>query len=215
MHPPVFSDFSFDDALAKAKGDGKLLLVDATASWCQPCKHMDKTTWVDGNVVVAIGKDGLAIQFDVDEQKDLMKKLGVRAMPTVIAFRDGKEIDRIVGMRAPAAFVAWLEGLARGETSLDLARTAAREKPTSAERARPSRAGCSKQASSTRRRPSTSGSGSTWSSSVPQFAGMKHTFFLKQVMELMTAHAPAHEAFARLRDAAEPGTLDWFSLNPR
>src|SRR6185295_14207917 len=111
MHPPVFSDLSFDDALAKSKDQKKIFLVDATASWCQPCQHMDRTTWVDGNVIAAIGERAIAIQFDVDEHQELAKKLSVRAMPTVIAFKGGEEIDRITGVRAPAAFVAWLEGL--------------------------------------------------------------------------------------------------------
>src|SRR5580765_7809222 len=129
MHPPVFSDLSFDDALAKSKSDRKILIVDATASWCQPCKHMDKTTWVDGKVIGVVGERAIAIQFDVDDEKDLAKKLSVKAMPTVIAFRDGKELDRVVGVQPPAAFVAWLEGLAHGKTSLDAARAAVRDKP--------------------------------------------------------------------------------------
>jgi len=211
MHPPVFSDLSFDDALAKA--GSKILLVDASASWCQPCKHMDKTTWVDAGVVEAIGKHGLAIQFDVDEQKELAKKLSVRAMPTVIAFRDGKEMDRIVGMRGPAAFVEWLDGLARGETSLDIARKAAKEKPTSADTRQAFargllQAGILDEATTEH----------VWiwehmTEHVPQFAGMKHSFFLKQVMELIGRHPPAREAFVKIRDATKPGTMDWFSLN--
>jgi thiol-disulfide isomerase/thioredoxin len=210
MHPPVFSDLSFDDAMS---AKDKLVLVDATASWCMPCKHMDKTTWVDAKVVDAIGKHGLAIQFDVDEHKELAKKLGVRAMPTVIAFRDGKEIDRIVGMRAPADLVAWLDGLARGETSLDIARKAARDNPTNAD-ARLALARGLLQAGVLDE--ATTEHVWIWEhilEHAPQFVGVKHSFFLQQLQQLVKGHAPAREAFTRLRDAAAPGTIDWFSLN--
>jgi thioredoxin-like negative regulator of GroEL len=212
MHPPVFSNLSFDEALAKAK-DTKLLLVDATASWCQPCKHMDKTTWVDAKVAAAIKEHGLAIQFDVDEHKELAKKLRVRAMPTVIAFRHGKELDRIVGARAPGAFVAWVEALSRGETSLDMARRAARDNPTSPE----ARVGLSRallQAGAFDE--ATTEHLWVWEhilEQAPAFVGAKHSFFLQQIVELVTHHAPAREAFRRLRDATPPATLDWFSLN--
>src|SRR5262245_56225477 len=77
-----------------------------------------------------MGTHAVAIQFDVDEHKELAKKLSIRAMPTMIAFRDETEIDRIVGMRAPTAIVTWLEALVRGETSLDIARKTTRDKPT-------------------------------------------------------------------------------------
>jgi thioredoxin 1 len=212
MHPPVFSDLSFDDAIAKSTEEKKLLLVDATASWCQPCKHMDKTTWVDAKVVAAIGEH-VAVQFDVDEEKELAQKLSVRAMPTVIAFRDGKEIDRIVGMRAPAAFVAWVDALERGETSLDAARKTARESPASVE----ARLGFSRallQAEVFEE--ATTEHAWIWehmTEHVPGFVGVKHSFFARQIAELVAKHPPAREAFARIRDATAAGTLDWFSLN--
>lgn len=51
-------------------------------------------------------------------------------MPTVVALRDGAEIDRVVGMKSPAELTAWLEALGGGETSLDRARQDAASRPT-------------------------------------------------------------------------------------
>jgi thiol-disulfide isomerase/thioredoxin len=212
MPPPVFKKLSFEDALAKTK-NGKLLIVDATASWCQPCKHMDKTTWVHPGVVDMIGRLGLAIQFDVDEQKELAKKLAVRAMPTVIAFRDGVEMDRIMGLRAPAAFAAWLDALARGETSVDVARKAAREDPANVD----ARLGLARTLlQSGGLDEATTEHVWLWQHMLehaPQMIGVRHSFVMQQIMELAARHPPARDAFARIRDQAPPGTLDWYSLN--
>jgi len=116
-------------------------------------------------------------------------------------------------MRGPAAFVEWLDGLARGETSLDIARKAAKEKPTSADTRQAFargllQAGILDEATTEH----------VWiwehmTEHVPQFVGMKHSFFLKQVMELIGRHPPARDAFVKIRDATTPGTMDWFSLN--
>lgn len=48
--PAVFADLSYEEAQATANSEGKLLILDATARWCRPCKKMDRTTWVDANV---------------------------------------------------------------------------------------------------------------------------------------------------------------------
>jgi thioredoxin 1 len=104
---------------ARADASGVWLIVDATAEWCGPCKQLDKVTWRDGEVVRWIEDHGLAIQVDVDAESELAKQLEVRAMPTIVAFKDGEERDRIVGYRDPKGLLEWLGGLARGETDLD------------------------------------------------------------------------------------------------
>jgi thioredoxin 1 len=118
--PPVFADRSFEKAVAQTKDTDKILLVDATAVWCPPCKQMDKTTWRDENVVKWIKKNGLAIQFDVDKQRELAQSLEIQAMPTIIAFRRGEEFDRVVGLRDADDLLSWLEGVKRGERAVDV-----------------------------------------------------------------------------------------------
>ena len=83
---------------------------------------MDRTTWLDTNVVAWIHDHAIAFQLDVDAHGAAAKKLSVRAMPTVMVFRDGDEIDRVVGFQEPDEMLAWLSGLARGVTSLDTKR---------------------------------------------------------------------------------------------
>jgi len=128
--PVVFSDLDHASALEAARGQGKWLLVDATAVWCDPCKAMDRTSWIDPAVVAWIGEHAIAIQVDVDAEPATAKQLEIRAMPTVIAFRDGIEFDRSVGLKQPAELLSWLDGLLRGETALAKLRVEAAQQPT-------------------------------------------------------------------------------------
>jgi len=51
------------------------------------------------------------VKVDVDDQPDLAARFGVLSVPTLIFFRDGRAIDRIVGALAPAALRARVEEL--------------------------------------------------------------------------------------------------------
>ncbi|MBL9148166.1 MAG: thioredoxin family protein [Phycisphaerae bacterium] len=118
-HPPIFDRRSYADAKAAALAEEKWFLVKATAVWCRPCKRMDRTTWRDEQVVTWLKKHAIIVSVDVDQQREIAKDLAIEAMPTMIAFRNGKEFDRIVGMRRPEDFRSWLSGIDKGEKWID------------------------------------------------------------------------------------------------
>lgn len=120
--PPVFSDKPYEKARSAAQSSNKLFLIDATAVWCGPCKMMDRDTWVDDDVVGWLNEHAIAVQVDVDEQKDLAQRLRIQAMPTVIVFKDGKEFDRVVGYQSPENLINWLNDVKDGRSSLDALR---------------------------------------------------------------------------------------------
>src|SRR5690349_9764950 len=87
--PAVFAGMAFADAQVAARESQRLLVIDATASWCAPCQHMDHMTWVDPQVVDWVQAHAVAIQLDVDEDNELAEQLHIRSMPTIVIFKDG------------------------------------------------------------------------------------------------------------------------------
>ncbi len=112
-HPPIFDQRPYAEAKAAAEADGKLLIVKGTATWCGPCQQMDKTTWRDEQVVAWLKEHAIVVAVDVDAEQATAQELAIQAMPTMIAFKDGKEIGRIVGMLGPTQFLPWLDSLLR------------------------------------------------------------------------------------------------------
>ena len=125
MKPSIFRELSFDTAQAAAAAEKKWLLVDFTAQWCAPCKHMDATTWRESSVVQWISEHAVAIQIDVDSDP-VAKRFGIRSMPTFVVLDGGKELDRSSGGRPAAKLLQWLEALRAGRTELDSIREEAK-----------------------------------------------------------------------------------------
>lgn len=76
----------FKAAQAQARATGRPLLLDFTAVWCKPCKMMDAQFWVLPEVVQAM-KPFVAVKIDFDNERSLVGKYGVSAIPFV-AFTD-------------------------------------------------------------------------------------------------------------------------------
>ena len=92
-----FNQESFDKALS----EGKLMMVDFWADWCGPCKMLGPV--IDGLAAQYAGK-AVVGKVNVDEEQELAIRYGVMSIPTVIFFKDGKEIDRKVGVMPAGAF---------------------------------------------------------------------------------------------------------------
>lgn len=101
-----------EGALAKAKADKKLVLVDIYADWCAQCKELDEKTWPDAALKQWIAANAVAIRIDTDaKRKDLAAKLQIRSYPTVLLLdAEGKELRRILGFQKPDSMKAWLDG---------------------------------------------------------------------------------------------------------
>ena len=67
------------------------VLVDFYADWCGPCKML-------GPIMDEISKEHKVFKVNTDEEQDLAMEYGIMSIPCVIAFKDGKEINRSVGL---------------------------------------------------------------------------------------------------------------------
>jgi len=73
-----------------------VVLVDFWADWCMPCKMMAP---ILNDVAETAGGKATVYKLNVDEQKTIAAKYGIRNIPTMILFRDGKEVERIIGVK--------------------------------------------------------------------------------------------------------------------
>lgn len=113
--PPIFQNITYQEAQKSASEQHKLLIVKATASWCGPCKKMNATTWRDEKVTSWITEHGLAVELDVDKEQGIATDLHIDAIPTMIAFRDGQEVSRIVGYQTTRELLDFLQAADAGQ----------------------------------------------------------------------------------------------------
>jgi len=73
------------------------VLVDFWAAWCMPCKMMAP---VLNEVAEEAGDKVTIAKVNVDEQKATAAKFNIRSIPTLILFRNGKEVKRISGVKS-------------------------------------------------------------------------------------------------------------------
>lgn len=85
------TDTTFQSTLQSAK---RPVLVDFSASWCQPCKALAPT--IDKVAGEYTGKLDV-YKVDIDNAQEVAASFGIMSVPTCIFFRDGKEVDRFMG----------------------------------------------------------------------------------------------------------------------
>ncbi|MCL4505414.1 MAG: thioredoxin [Chloroflexi bacterium] len=89
--PVVLSDSSFKDSVESTQG---LILVDFWATWCGPCKMIApivEQIAAENEGKITIGK------LDVDANGQTAMKYGVMSIPTLILFKNGQPVERLVG----------------------------------------------------------------------------------------------------------------------
>ena len=95
------NDLNFENEILNCN---KTALVDFYADWCGPCKMVSPIIEEIANerTDIVVGK------VNVDESPRLAMKYNVNSIPTLIVFKDGAEINRIVGYRPKEDILAAL-----------------------------------------------------------------------------------------------------------
>ena len=99
--PLNYSQFS--ENVLNSKG---LVLVDFWAEWCGPCRQL-------GPILEAIdeemGGDVTIYKMNVDDSPETASQFGIRSIPTMFLFKDGKQVDTKVGLNTQSTISSWIE----------------------------------------------------------------------------------------------------------
>ena len=87
----ILTDENFDDQIQKHPG---AVLVDFWAAWCPPCKILAPV--LDELADELAGRATVA-KIDVDVNGDVTHRFGIRSIPTLMLFKEGKIVDRLIG----------------------------------------------------------------------------------------------------------------------
>jgi thiol:disulfide interchange protein len=108
--PPSEISRFFQDALARAKRERKPLVVDFTASWCQPCQKMILETFPNPLVANLLDERCVFVTVDTDEEPGLAQKYNVVGLPDIrFLTPDGEEVQRQRDFQDAEAFATTLE----------------------------------------------------------------------------------------------------------
>ena len=97
-----FNDSNFQDKVISSE---KLTVVDFWAEWCGPCRMV-------GPVVEQIAQsysDKIkVVKLNVDENQEIAMKYGIQSIPSLLIFKNGKEIKRTIGAAPKDTYVKFI-----------------------------------------------------------------------------------------------------------
>ncbi|MFG6094010.1 thioredoxin [Leptothoe sp. ISB3NOV94-8A] len=83
-----------------------LVVIDFTASWCGPCKLVGPLM---DQLAEEYGEKITVAKLDIDANKPVAKRFGIKSIPAVLFFKQGEQIDTVIGAKPYSEFSATLE----------------------------------------------------------------------------------------------------------
>lgn len=94
-----FTDANFNEVV---NGTEKPVLIDFWAEWCGPCRAMSP---IVKELSEEYGEKVIVGKMDVDANTTIPNQFGIRSIPTILFFKGGEQVDRLVGA-VPKTIVA-------------------------------------------------------------------------------------------------------------
>ncbi|MDO4434922.1 MAG: thioredoxin [Cardiobacteriaceae bacterium] len=81
------------------------VLVDFWAEWCGPCRMLAPTL---DEVAQSLEGKALVVKINVDENGELASQFGIRSIPNLLLFKNGKVVDTTVGLQSKSALINFI-----------------------------------------------------------------------------------------------------------
>lgn len=107
-----FETKSTDAVREMAVKAGKLVFIDLYATWCPPCRMMERDVFSRRDVGEFMDQRFVSAKYDIDRPtgRELMQRYDAKGVPTYLIFdTDGNLLGRLVGASAPEEFMASIE----------------------------------------------------------------------------------------------------------
>ena len=85
----------------------RLVVVDFFAEWCMPCLMLSPII----EDLAEKMKEVKFVKINTDDNPEISKKYGISSIPCLIIFKDGKEVERLVGYREKEQLISELDGI--------------------------------------------------------------------------------------------------------
>ncbi len=99
----IVNDSNFNSKVSTSSG---YVLVDFWAEWCGPCRRLLP---IIEEIHGEFGDKLQIIKVNIDDSPESASVMGIRSVPTLILFKDGKKVDLKVGSLSKSALVSWLK----------------------------------------------------------------------------------------------------------
>lgn len=97
------TDASFEQSVLRST---KPVLVDFWAEWCAPCRMLAPT--VDA-IAEQFSQTATVVKLNVDDNTATAQRYGIKGIPTLILFSEGKEVERVVGATGKDSIARMIE----------------------------------------------------------------------------------------------------------
>ena len=94
-------------ALAKAKSEKKVVMIDFYSDTCIPCRQLDTETFSNARVRAFLNEKTVAVRVNIEDNRQLARMYRIALIPCLVFVNgEGEEVGRLLGFASPEGFLA-------------------------------------------------------------------------------------------------------------